>query len=309
MSDHTDQPATHVDVGLVAKAFTMLPLFAAARRGFFAGEGIECAYEALGSPDRVTEALMDGRIEFSPTTPEGALLDRAGGGTLTIIAGWTNKLPFKLIGLPQHSGLESLRGGTIGVSSLTEGTVHVIKTLLARAGLEHPRDYAFEVVGAHPQRWELLQEGRIDAGLQPTPFDHMAVDAGYAVLADPAEAFPDFAFSAVVADARWAAAHEDLTVRILRALLKATDWAFDDPAGAAQVLVEESGTTPRLAELSVRDLTESGAIPRDLQLSRAGLDAVLQAMRDTGALAREAPAAADAYVDLHYLDAARAGLG
>lgn len=296
----------HVEVGLVAKAYTMLPLFVAKRRGFFAQEGIDCNYEVFGASDPVTAALESGAIQFSPTTPEGTLLDRANGGRLIVVAGWTNKLPFKLIGLPAHTSLQSLRGGTIGVSSMTEGTVHVIQEIMARAGLSYPQDYALEVVGAHPQRWELLQAGTIDAGLQPTPFDHMAIDAGFSVLADPAEVFPDFAFSVVAADAAWAAEHEALMVGILRALLHATRWAHDDRAGAAEVLVEEAGATPRHAELAVSDLFAAGTLPTDLRVSPAGLDAVITAMRHTVGFPDGVPTDPAWFLDDRYLDMASA---
>ena len=103
----------HVEVGLIAPAFMLLPLFAAKRRQFFERHGIDCHYAVLGAPDPVTEGLKAGRLQFAPTTPDGALADRAAGGPLTVIAGCTNKLPFKLIGLKKHKTLESLRGGII----------------------------------------------------------------------------------------------------------------------------------------------------------------------------------------------------
>ena len=65
--------AERVEVGLIAPAFTFLPLFAAARRGFFERYGIDCRYGFLGSGDAVTEALRGGGVQFAPTTPEGTL--------------------------------------------------------------------------------------------------------------------------------------------------------------------------------------------------------------------------------------------
>ena len=295
-----------IDVSLIAPAFTFVPVFAAKRRGFFERRGIDCVYEFVGSGDAVTERLQTGRVQLAPNTPEGALADRAAGGSLIVIGGLTNGLPFRLIGLPGHEGLESLRGGTIGVSSLTEGTVHVIEAMLATAGLRQPDDYTLEVVGAHPRRWELLQQGAIDAGLQLTPFDRIAIEAGFSDLGDPSELFPEFAFSVLAADARWATANDDLLVLILRALLDATEWLYDDLAGGAAVLVEETGVERRLAELSMRDLVEGTVIPRDLEPSRAGLELVLRIMRHQGRLADGAPLDPDAYLDLSYLERAQA---
>jgi NitT/TauT family transport system substrate-binding protein len=305
MNDATARAdVVHLEVGLIAKAFTFLPLFAAKRRGFFGSHAIDCEYTVVGAPDPVTDGLKSGRFQFSPTTPEGTMADRASGGSLVVVAGWTNSLPFKLIGLKQHTNLESLRGGTIGVSSLTEGTVHVIQTMLAHAGLRYPDDYTLKVVGAHPQRWQLLQDGKIDAGLQPTPYDHMALEAGFSDLGDPSDWFPEFAFSVVAVESKWAEANAKIVVRLLRALLDATAWVHDHPDKAAQVLVEETGTTPRLAQLSVRDLLAGDVMPRDLHVSRTGLELVLRIMRDTGRLTGGASLDPDSYIDDRYLRSA-----
>jgi ABC-type nitrate/sulfonate/bicarbonate transport system substrate-binding protein len=295
-----------IAVSLIAPAFTFVPLFAAKRRGFFERRGIDCVYEFVGSGDAVSEALRTGRIQLAPNTPEGALADRAAGGSLVVIGGLTNRLPFRLIGLPRHESLESLRGGTIGVSSLTEGTVYVIEAMLDAVGLRQPDDYTLDVVGAHPRRWELLKQGAIDAALQLTPFDRLAIEAGFSDLGDPSKLFPEFAFSVLAVDAQWAAANDDLLVSILRALLEATAWLYNDLPGGADVLVEETGVERRLAELSMRDLVERAVIPHDLEPSRAGLELVLRIMCDNGRLADGAPFDPDAYLDLGYLERARA---
>ena len=120
------------------------------------------ALRVVGSGDAVTERLQAGRIRLAPNTPEGALADRAAGGSLIVIGGLTNRLPFRLIGLPGHEGLESLRGGTICVSSLTEGTVHVIEAMLATVGLRQPDDYTLEVVGAHARHGRLADGAPLD---------------------------------------------------------------------------------------------------------------------------------------------------
>jgi ABC-type nitrate/sulfonate/bicarbonate transport system substrate-binding protein len=188
MTQPGSERVTRVDVSLIAPAFTFVPLFAAKRRGFFDRYGIDCNYEIVGSGDAVTEALQAGRIQFAPTTPEGALADRAAAGTLVVIGGWTNRLPFKLIGLQKHTSLESLRGRTIGVSSLTEGTVSVIQSMLATVDLHYPDDYTFEA------------------------YDQIAIEAGFPDLGDPSDLFPEFAFSVLAVNACWAAANDQLTV-------------------------------------------------------------------------------------------------
>ena len=57
--------------------------------------------------------------------------------------------------------------------------------MLATVGLNHPADYLLAVVGTHPPRWELLQQGTTDAGLQSRPYDQIAIEAGFSDLGDP----------------------------------------------------------------------------------------------------------------------------
>jgi ABC-type nitrate/sulfonate/bicarbonate transport system substrate-binding protein len=299
-------PATRradVAVGLVAMAFTHVAFFVACSEGFLEREGIDCDYEVLGSPDAVTAALAGGTIQMAPTTPEGAIADHAAGGDLVIIAGGANKLPLRLIGRPEHRDLASLRGARIGVSSVHEGTVHVIQTMLASAGLQ-PADYEFEVVGAHPRRWELLQEGAIDAGLQLTPYDRIAIDAGFTDLGDPTQFVPEFAFNAIVTDRRWAESHADVATAFVGALLDATAWTYSQPSGAARALASLTGYDSALVAQSVQELVEREVIPRQMAVSDAGLRQVLAAMRANGRLPAGTSTDPRAYVDGRYLKTA-----
>jgi len=267
-----------ITVGMVAKALPCAPLWIAQHSGMFTERNLDVSYEALGSGDLVTEALRDGRFEIALTTPEGTISDRRAGGTLTIIAGLTNQLPFKLIGSASHHTIESLRGGRIGVSSINEGTIHVVKTMLARNGLNYPDDYTFDVVGTHVTRWDLLQKGEIDAGLQLTPYDHIAVDAGFPNLGDPADYIPEFAFIVAAADQRWCETYPDETRAFLDGLRSATDLLYNSPASVVDVVAQETDVEPRFVARCFDDLTTTGMLPRDLKATRRALEAVAESM-------------------------------
>jgi ABC-type nitrate/sulfonate/bicarbonate transport system substrate-binding protein len=291
---------TSVQVGLIAKALPCAPLWVAQRADIFARKGLDVTFKLLGSGDAVTDAIRSGEVRFGLTTPEGAINDQAGGGNQRILGALTNQLPFKLIGLAPHTTISALRGGRIGVSSMTEGTVHVLRAMLASHGLKYPDDYRMDVVGTHIDRWELLQAGQIDAGLQITPYDHIAIEAGYSDLGSPADYIPEFAFVVISADSVWCSENEKITTDFVDGLREGAAIIYDDRPTAVQMVSEETGVDPRLIGQSLNDLTGLQMMPRDLKVTRSALAAVVDTMREevTGALGDF-----EQVVDHSYLDA------
>ena len=48
------------------------------------------------------------------------------------------------------------------------------------------------MAGAHPQRWEALKAGTLDAAIQLVPFNYIAEESGFPNLGDVDEYVPDF---------------------------------------------------------------------------------------------------------------------
>jgi ABC-type nitrate/sulfonate/bicarbonate transport system substrate-binding protein len=274
--------AVDITVGLIAKALPCAPLWVAQRAGFFDELDLRVTQQILGSGDAVTEGIRAGDVQIGLTTPEGAIGDQLDGGSIRIISGLDNQLPFKLIGSRGHDDIESLRGGRIGVSSMKEGTVHVLKTMLARHGLTYPDDYRLDVVGTHVDRWALLQTGEIDAGLQITPYDVIAEQAGYPDLGAPSAYIPEFAFIVASADTRWCAKNRKAVVDFLTGIRRGADVVFDDSARAAGYVAEETGLEVDLVRTALEDLTAKSMLPRDLRATEGALAAVIDSMRAAG---------------------------
>ena len=188
----------------VSRNYFNLPIWIALHQGCFAAEGLDVTLEIHEPIDAVYERLRDGHVQFACGVTEHVILDRERGGWQEILAGNVNKLPFSFIGARHISSIGDLRGGTIGVSSIEAGSSSLILKMLAAHGLEYPRDYKLLACGPILARWEKLQSGEIDAGLQGVPLNHIAIDAGYTDLGDPRALFPDFQFTSLNVDRRWA---------------------------------------------------------------------------------------------------------
>ncbi len=240
--------------------------------------------------------------EIGMVTPEGVIVDATQGGPLRLVAGNSNRPPLTLIGGRDIHRIEDLRGRTVGTSSLTEGTAIMVQKMLAAHELQYPGDYEFALVGAHPQRWEALQAGTIDAGLQLVPYDYIAQDAGYPSLGAARQYIPQYAFTAIAVNLDWAGPHRDVVVRTLSAMRDATEWA--NIARAAEMLQEPTHTDLGYAKRALAEMFEDEVSPEDLRIRSEALDAVFEAVREAGLVEAGAELSYAQCVDDSFLDAA-----
>ena len=293
----------------VSRNYFNLPIWIGVDQGFFRAEGIELAVELHESVDEVSNRLADDRVKLAYGITEHVVLDSETGGQSEIIGGNVNRLPFSLVAGKEITGFEDMRGKVVGVSSLEAGSSSLVMKLFEAHGLHHPADYTIEAVGPILARWEKLQSGEIQAGLQGAPLNYIATDAGYPTLADPRVDFPDFQFTSLHVLAPWAAANRELVVRFMRAFLRAHEWFYTNREGAGAIAVREAGVERRYADRAWDEYVEAEIFPRDGDAS----DAAVQALIDISGLIRALPnrtktRAAD-YINRTYLAQARSDLG
>jgi ABC-type nitrate/sulfonate/bicarbonate transport system substrate-binding protein len=298
-----------IKLAAVSRNYFNLPLWIGLHEGLFAAEGLDVALELHEPIDEVTDRLRDGRVDLAVGVTEHVVLDSERGGHLAIIGGNVNKLPFSLIAGKTIRNFADLKGKRIGVSSIEAGSSSLVMQLLAEAGLHYPADYTLVAVGPILTRWRMLQAGEIDAGLQGVPLDLIAVDQGFTALADPRERFPDFQFTSLNVDARWARAHRDLVLRFVRGFIRAHEWFYANRDGATAIATRETGIERRYAERAWDEYTSAAIFPRDGDASNAAVQALIEISGLIRALPAGAGRKADDYIDRDYLRAARESLG
>jgi len=296
-------PTRTLTVGAGAARFNWLPVFAAERLGRFAAEGLAIEVVRTGAVDRATAAVLAGELDIAITPPEGAIRDAIAGGPLRLVAGNTGTLPLTLVARPGLRTVESLRGARLGTSSLTEGTALYTMEMLRAHGLRYPEDYRFEVVGVHPARWRALQDGRIDAAVQPAPFNLLAIEAGYEDLGEVSDYIPQIVFTAVVVEAGRAAAREEELLAFLRAVRAGTEAVYDgEHDGLLADILEELGESDREhARRAVDYLRAKRSFPRDLGIPEAAFATSVRLMVAAGLLDEAAARRAGQALDLRLL--------
>jgi ABC-type nitrate/sulfonate/bicarbonate transport system substrate-binding protein len=289
----------------VSRNYFNLPIWVAKHRGMFAGEGLDVSIELHEGVDEVTNRIRDGRAQLGYGITEHVILDSEAGGFLEIVGGNVNRLPFSLVTGKNIKTFEDLRGKTVGVSSIEAGSSSLVMKLLAARGLEYPRDYKMRAVGPILARWEMLQSGEIDAGLQGAPLNYVAIDQGFPSLCEPRQEVPYFQFTSLNVDGRWATANDDAMSPFMRAFVRAHRWFFANCVGATAIAMAETGIAEGYAERAWHEYVGDEIFPRDGDAS----DAAVEALIDISALIRAVPhrvksEAAD-YINRHYLHRAQ----
>jgi ABC-type nitrate/sulfonate/bicarbonate transport system substrate-binding protein len=290
-----------VTISMVAPAFPYYPVWVAEERGFFDRYGIRSDIKITGATDKVTTSLLDGSAQIGMVTPEGVIGNAAQAGRLRLIAGNANKAPLSLIGLKSIARIEDLKGKRIGTSSLKEGTAILVQRMLEAHGLHYPGDYEFAIVGAHPQRWDHLQQGTIEAGLQLIPYDYIAEEAGFTNLGKASEYVPDYAFTAIALNLDWGESNRDLAVCSLRAMREAVEWTADNLDEAAAILGRRAHSNDAHSHRALREMFERDLSPLDLTINRTAIETMFKNMHRFGLVAQNVPLSYVACVDESFL--------
>ena len=292
-------------VGAGAARFNWLPVFVAERLGLLADRDLEIQVVRTGAVDRATSAVLDGSIDLAITPPEGAIRNAVRGGPLRIIAGNTNTLPLTLIARPGITAVEQLRGARLGTSSMVEGTALYTMEMLRVHGLQYPADYTFEIVGVHPARWQALQDGRIDAALQPAPLSLIAIDDGYSDLGEASDVLPEIVFTAMIVDVERASHIRLELAAFLAAVREATRVVYSGAQDEllAEILEDLGESDASHAERAVGYLLGKRPFPVDLRIPDAAFAASVRLMKEAGLLDEASVVRAGDALDLRFLDA------
>lgn len=290
-------------IGGGAARFNWLPVFVAERWGFFAQRNLEIEIKRLGTVDKATAAVKSGELDLAITPPEGAIKDAALGGKLRIIAGNANSLPLTLIARNRFRRIEELKGAKLGTSSMTEGTALYTMEVLRRHGLNYPGDYEFAIVGVHPERWKALQEGTIDAAVQPAPLNFIAVDAGYSNLGEVTNYIPQIAFTSLIVGLDRAQAKRAELSAFLGALREATKFSYDRTNDTSLIPVIEQITeaTGKYSQRTLDYMRSKEVFPRDLSIPDAAFAKSVELMQKAGLADAKVVANARAALDTSFL--------
>jgi ABC-type nitrate/sulfonate/bicarbonate transport system substrate-binding protein len=285
-----------------------LPLWVAQRQGFFEQQGLDVRLAFTPSSGALIGGLMSGRYDLGLAAIDNLVAYQEGQGdgaplqdpdlvaVMGVDGGFLSVVADGSIG-----SIAALRGKKLAVDSLNTGFAFVLRELLQANGVADG-DVTFVRGGATELRFRGLLAGSYDATLLRTPFDILAAERGFRVVATAESLGPYLGTSGIVRRS-WARDHEQALVAFLRAYRDAMQWLADPSHRAvaeALLVANLRDMTPALAARAAATLlAERGGLLRNLEIDPAGLGTVLALRRKYGQPPRPL-GDVDRYIDVSY---------
>jgi ABC-type nitrate/sulfonate/bicarbonate transport system substrate-binding protein len=286
-----------------------LPIWAAQRQGFFEENGVKVVLSFTPSSTFLVKSLFDGKQDLGVASIDNVIAYQEGQGETEIppdpdlFAFFGGDDGFlTLVSAPPVKTFGALKGKTISVDAMTTGFAFVLREMLQRRGLAES-DLKFAKAGGTPNRFKELMAGKHDATLLRTPFELIAQEKGFHVLARGEEVGP-YLGTCGVARRSWAKENEAALVAFLRGYHQGLQFVYDAKnrdVDEAMLVANLKEMTPALAKRSLKVLLDpKNGLFKDMALDPARLATVLK-LRSKYAEPKKELTDASRYADDAYL--------
>jgi NitT/TauT family transport system substrate-binding protein len=216
-------------------------IWVAQEAGYFGEEGLAVDAQYIPGTSTAVQALVAGELQYISGVGSAGISAALGGADTVILATMISAITVSVMGLPELAPTaESIRGRTMAVTRFGASSDFVGRSWLRRIGLEPVQDVPIVQVGGNPEMAAALMSGA--AQLVPVA-DLFALELqrqGYRELAKGSELGIETVNDGVMSTRSYVAAHEDVTRRYLRALVRGQARFIADPALTTRLMREYS---------------------------------------------------------------------
>jgi NitT/TauT family transport system substrate-binding protein len=264
-------PPRKVELALATVSATNTPIWAAIDYGLFAQYGLEVLPEPM-SAATASQALSTGNAPAAITGGSSVTAWVGGARNLAFIAGLMNKATFQVLGAPEITTVEGLRGGSVGASTAGSTASLALIESLRRYGLEVDRDWGVVYLREDPARVAALASGAVQGVVLNTPFTELAQAQGANVLIDMRDLNIEMLSLNVATTREQIEQDPDLLRRFVMGYVDGIQFARDRPEDAIAALMRGTRTDSRTAAENAYLINRDAWSPR---LSVKGVQAIL----------------------------------
>lgn len=218
-----------ISIAVVGGSPSFSPIWVGVDNGLFEKYGAPVQLITTTAPPAMA-ALLNGDVQIA--VDGGAMVGADTSGTkLAFIAAQQNA--FNQFTVEAKAGIKSLgdlKGHTVGAASPGSAATVAFETILKSAGLDPKNDVKWAYLGTPAAQWAALSKGEIDAGIDAWPFNVLAREAGFNLLADGKEMKLAGASNTLGASRQWVKNNPKLVDGLLRALTESAYIANTDKA-------------------------------------------------------------------------------
>ena len=290
-------------------------IITAEEKGFLKEENIRAELNLVTDSPTLLRNLISGNYDLILNNADNVIAWAEGQGAdpktndFVIFLGGSQGLKQKLVVLPSVNDYSDLKGKILAVDAPTTGFAIVMIYILKKNGLEMNRDYTLQSFGNSTMRAEALGSGEAWGAMMNLSDDEIQ-KRGFKVLARSEDHVPHYARGLGATRREWANANEELLVRFIRAMVRATDWVMDgkNKEEAINLLLSESKGSKARAEKKYEENISPrfGFTPRS-RIDMEGIRMVLQLREAAGVIKPPVPKP-EKYVDERFYKKALATL-
>jgi NitT/TauT family transport system substrate-binding protein len=232
----------------------LTPVYISKKNGYFQSEGLDVDLTVAQGGAELLPTLVAGTIQIGYSAWTPALLARAQGYDLMIIAGHANAREKPPEGgaliVPKDSpiqGYKDLKGKRVSVNNVQSVAWLTIVEPMRRVGLG-PKDVTF-VEMPYPVMNDALLNGRLDAIAQVEPFTTILMSSGKArIIGYPyIDTLPRLPIAGWVASEKWVSRNPETTEKFVRAFRRGVEFMNSNKEESLQLMVEFSKLDPAIA--------------------------------------------------------------
>jgi ABC-type nitrate/sulfonate/bicarbonate transport system substrate-binding protein len=242
---------------------------------------------------------------------------KKGARDVVILAAGAVKPAYVIIAGPKFKKIQDLKGATIASPGPQSTAAEAVDLILKRgANMRAGKDYTFVSAGTGAARVAALSAGRVAAISTYAPYNYELTDRGFNQLADEMTYVPQYVSGCVIGNRKWAAAHADVVVRMLKTVIQIAQWLMD-PANknaafdwfAEHYRIGHGKLGKAYAARFYHDTVGEQRIAFNGYADEAAIRANLDIMHERGYLKTEDYPPLDKMVDYTYLNRALKELG
>ena len=128
----------------------------------------------------------------------------------------SNVMPFQIYGHPSFKSLKESKGKKFAISRFGSLSEFLTRSSVRKFGVD-PKDITMLQIGATPARFTTLVSGIVDATVLWFPVTERAKSAGFNLLFDLKELYPDWSNVGFIARESWLTKEKEQTIKFLRA--------------------------------------------------------------------------------------------
>jgi sulfonate transport system substrate-binding protein len=238
------------------------------KQGWLEGQGVTVNWVKSAGSNKANEALRAGAIDVGSTAGSAALLARSNGSPIKVIAIYSQPEWAALVA-PKGSDIttvEQLRGKNVAATKGTDPYFFLLQALQAH-GLS-AKDVTVQNL-QHADGWAALQNGSVDAWAGLDPIMAGAEQSGAKLF------YRDVNLNSYgFLDARedFLKGKPQLARLVVDAYAAAAKWAGEHPDETAQILADEAGLDPAVANKVIRERShlDVDQVPGPAQLAVLG---------------------------------------